>query len=261
MSLEGKSVVVTGGSGGLGRYIALGCAERGANVTIGDINEEMLESAEKELAAFGHGVVARRCDVRVEEDAKALMDAAASSFGTLDYLVNNAGIAPQRRWHDAWPDYKDMDVEFWDKVFDTNVHGLFFCSKHAIPYMERQRSGHIMNIHSGQGGILNGYAALYVASKKAAFTFTRFLAEQEREFNICVMSMAPGGAFATETAPDDLRKSWVGPEIAGDRYFQAADAPMCLSGRLIATSDNHLVPIDYNQEWETMPITPEPASR
>jgi 3-oxoacyl-[acyl-carrier protein] reductase len=189
------------------------------------------------------------------------MDAAASEFGSLDYLVNNAGIAPQRSWHDAWPDFKDMDVEFWDKVFDTNVHGLFFCSKHAVPYMERQRSGHIVNVHSWQGGTCNGYAALYVTSKKAAFTFTRFLAEQEREFNICVMSVCPGGAFSTETAPDDVRQRMIGPEIAGDRYFQAADAPMCLSGRLISTSDNQLVPIDYNLEWETMPVAPEPALR
>jgi NAD(P)-dependent dehydrogenase (short-subunit alcohol dehydrogenase family) len=152
-----------------------------------------------------------------------------------------------------------MDVEFWDKVFDTNVHGLFFCSKHAVPYMERQRSGHIMNIHSGQGGVLNGYAALYVTSKKAAFTFTRFLAEQEREFNICVMSVCPGGAFSTETAPDDVRQRMIGPEIAGDRYFQAADAPMCLSGRLVSLTANQLVPIDYNHERETMPQVTNPV--
>src|SRR5471030_1969856 len=130
MSLEGKSVVVTGGSGGLGRYIALGCAERGANVTIGDINDEMLESAEKELAAFGHGVVARRCDVRVEDDAKGLMDAAAAEFGRLDYLVNNAGIAPSQRWKAAWPYVRDMDEELWMSIFDTNDKGIFLCSKH-----------------------------------------------------------------------------------------------------------------------------------
>jgi NAD(P)-dependent dehydrogenase (short-subunit alcohol dehydrogenase family) len=261
MSLEGKSVVVTGGAGGLGRYIAVGCAERGANVTIGDISAAMLESADRELAGFGHGVVARHCDVRVEADAKALMDVAASAHGGIDYLVNNAGIAPQQRWHAPWPDFKDMDVEFWDKVFDTNVHGLFNCSKHAIPYMEAKRAGHIANVHNFQGGEIAGSTALYPTTKKAALSFTRFLAEQEREFNICVMSVNPGSGFATETAPEEVRAQMPGPEITGERFFQAADAPMCLSGRLVSSVANMLVPIDYNFEFESMALVPELAHR
>jgi NAD(P)-dependent dehydrogenase (short-subunit alcohol dehydrogenase family) len=147
-----------------------------------------------------------------------------------------------------------MEVELWNTIFDTNVDGLMLCTKHVLPHMEERRSGHIVNVHSWQGGEGANTAALYVMSKKAALTFTRFLAEQEREYNICVMSIQPGGAFATETAPDEVRKSWVGPEIAGDRYFQAIDAPMCFSGRLLSSSDGMLIPIDYNFESETIPM-------
>jgi 3-oxoacyl-[acyl-carrier protein] reductase len=255
MTLEGKSVVVTGGAAGLGRYIALGCAERGANVTIGDIDPEMLDSAEKELRTFGHGVVAISCDVRSSAEAKTLMDTAASAHGGIDYLVNNAGIArPTSRYLPHWPYFKDMDADFFDRIFDTNVHGLFHCSKHALTYMKEQRAGHIANVHSWQGGDALANAALYVMSKKAAITFTRFLAEQVRAFNVCVMSICPGGGFATESAPEDVRQLLPGPDIAGERYFLAADAPMCLSGRLLSFSDNLLVPIDYNLEWETMPL-------
>jgi 3-oxoacyl-[acyl-carrier protein] reductase len=253
MSLAGKSVVVTGGAAGIGRYIARGCAERGAHVTIGDLDGTMLASAASELEAFGNGAVAVSCDVRVEADADALIAAATDAFGTVDYLVNNAGIAPQTKWRPPWPFFREMDVELWKKVFDTNLKGLFLCSKAVIPHMEAQRSGHIVNVHSWQAGEAWNTAALYVMSKKSALLFTRYLAEQEREFGICVMSIVPGGAFATESAPDELRESWVGPEIAGDRYFKAIDAPMSLSGRLISVSDGHLVPIDYNFEAETMP--------
>jgi NAD(P)-dependent dehydrogenase (short-subunit alcohol dehydrogenase family) len=260
VSLEGKSVVVTGGAAGIGRYIARGCAERGAHVTIGDVDDGMLDAAEQELSAFGNGVRAIHCDVRVEEDAQRLIDTAAEAFGTVDYLVNNAGIAPQTKWKPRWPYFRDMDASLWNLVMDTNIHGLFLCSKAALVHMERQRSGHIVNVHSWQAGEAFTTAALYVMSKKAALIFTRYLAEQERPYNICVMSIVPGGPFATESAPEELRATWFGPEIAGDRYFQAADAPMCLSGRLLSVSDGHLVPIDYNFAAENMPVPSEPAA-
>jgi NAD(P)-dependent dehydrogenase (short-subunit alcohol dehydrogenase family) len=212
----------------------------------------MLESAEKELAAFGHGVVARRCDVRVEDDAKALMDAAAGEFGSLDYLVNNAGIAPSQRWKAAWPYVRDMDEELWMSIFDTNDKGIFLCSKHAIPYMERQKSGHIVNVNSGSGGRVGPQSMAYIMSKAVLMQFTRFLAEQEREHNICVMAINPGGGFATEDAPEKVRSEMPGPEIAGDRFFLAIDADMSLSGRIVTLDGDKLVPVDLELNHETL---------
>jgi NAD(P)-dependent dehydrogenase (short-subunit alcohol dehydrogenase family) len=252
MTLEGKSVVVTGGAGGLGRYIALGCAQRGAHVTIGDVNDAMLTRTESEIAAIGNGVLALHCDVREEEDAKALMDGAASHFGTIDYLVNNAGIAPQARWKPRWSPVREMEYDFWKNIFDTNAFGAFLCAKHAIPYMERQRSGHIVNVHSGLGGLVPPVSAAYVMSKNVLVIFTRFLAEQEREFGICVMAIGPGGGYATETAPEEIRAVMPGPEISGDRYFLAADAGMELSGRVVDVADGVLVPIDLELHHETL---------
>src|SRR5665213_3673713 len=98
MTWEDKAVVVTGGAMGIGRYIALGAAERGANVAIGDVDNEGLNSMSKEFSAFGVKTLALHVDVRREEDARALIERAVESFGKIDYLVNNAAIVPHFAW-------------------------------------------------------------------------------------------------------------------------------------------------------------------
>jgi len=228
---------------GIGRFIALGCAERGANVTIGDIDAKSLDSVREEVAAHGHGVVVKQTDVRVERDAKALMDAAAAEFGGIDYLVNNAAIVPHFNWDPTaprWPKVRDMEFDFYAQVFGVNVLGLFLCCKHAIPFMEQQRSGHIVNLYGG-GGLTPPGALAYVVTKDAGVSFTRFLAEEEREFNICVMSISPGAAIATERAPDEARSRLPAPDSVGERFFLAADADMDLSGHLVNFVDGKLV--------------------
>ena len=172
------------------------------------------------------------------------MAQAASAFGTIDYLVNNAAIVPHFQWGGPrWPRVRDMDLSFWEKVIATNVHGTFLCSKHAIPYMEKQKSGHIVNLHGGGGKTPPG-AMAYVITKEAGVWFSRYLAEEVREHNICVMSLSPGRAIATERAPDEARGRMPGPEFAGDRFILAAEAPMELSGHLVDLVEGRLVAID-----------------
>lgn len=243
MGLQGKAVVVTGGAKGIGRYIAMGCAERGANVAVGDIDEAALGVLGGELRAHGGEVLTLRVDIREERDARALMERTAGAFGTIDYLVNNAAIVPHFLWGvPRWPRVRDMDFGFWSDVIATNLHGTFLCSKHAIPYMERQRSGHIVNLHGGGPTTPPGSMA-YAITKEAGVVMARYLAEEVREHNICVMSISPGAAIATEDAPEEARRRLPGPEYAGERFFLAADAPMELSGHLLDLVDGQLVPI------------------
>ena len=112
MAWENKSVVITGGATGIGRYIALGAAEHGADVAVGDIDDSGLEAVDKELRAFGHKVVALKTDVHDESNARALIDSAAEEFGTVDYLVNNAGNRA------AFP-------VGWSSLAGAAGHGLF----------------------------------------------------------------------------------------------------------------------------------------
>jgi NAD(P)-dependent dehydrogenase (short-subunit alcohol dehydrogenase family) len=244
MLWNGKSVVVTGGAKGVGRFIALDAAEHGANVAVGDIDDAALRAVKSDLMAFGNKSLALRVDVREEEAAQNLITQAAQSFGTIDYLVNNAAIVPHHQWGGPrWPRARDMDFAFWSNVIATNLHGAFLCSKHAIPYMEKQNSGHIVNLYGGGGPTPPG-AMTYVITKEALVVFSRYLAEEVREHNICVMSLAPGGAIATEWAPEEARRRLPGPESAGDRFIQAGEAPMTFSGHLVDFVDGRLVVVD-----------------
>jgi NAD(P)-dependent dehydrogenase (short-subunit alcohol dehydrogenase family) len=136
-----------------------------------------------------------------------------------------------------------MDLSFWSNVIATNLHGTFLCSKHAIPFMEKQNSGHIVNLHGG-GALHPPGAMAYVITKEAGVVFSRHLAEEVREHNICVMSISPGAAIATERAPEEARSRMPGPESSGERFFLAAEAKMELSGHLVDLVDGQLVAID-----------------
>jgi 3-hydroxybutyrate dehydrogenase len=243
MSLENKAVVITGGAMGIGRYIALGCAERGARVAIADIEDAGLKAVEEELDALSARALAMKADVRVESEVKTLMERVAAEFGTIDYLVNNAGIVPHFQWgRPRWPRAKDMEFSFWTNIFATNLHGSWLCAKYAIPYMEAQNSGHIVNLYGG--GLLTPPGAMaYSVTKEALVTFSRFLAEEVRDHNICVMSISPGPPIATERAPEEARSRLPGPDAAGDRFFLAADADMELSGHLVDVVDGKLVAV------------------
>jgi NAD(P)-dependent dehydrogenase (short-subunit alcohol dehydrogenase family) len=244
MSLENRRVVVTGGAMGIGRYIALGCAERGAEVAVGDIDDDGLKSVADELREFGHKVFALRTDVRSETDVRALMDGAADELGGIDYLVNNAGIVPHFQWGGPrWPVARDMDFEFWQRVIGTNLHGTWLSSKYAIPHLEKSKSGHIVNLYGG-GALIPPGAMAYALTKEAGVVMARFLAEEVRSDNICVISLSPGAAIATERAPDEARQRMPGPESAGDRFFLAAEAGMDLSGHLVDLVDGVLVAVN-----------------
>lgn len=244
MSWEGRAVVVTGGAMGIGRYIALGAAERGASVAVADIDEAALASVEKELAAIGHKVLALSTDVRNEAAVAELMSRTAATFGGIDYLVNNAGIVPHFQWGvPRWPTVEHMDRDFFCKVLDTNLVGSFLCAKHAIPYLAKSASGHICNLYGG-GGVSPPGALAYVITKEALVVFTRYLAEEVRELGICVVSLSPGGAIATERAPAEARARMPGPVLAGDRFLLAGDASMELSGHLVDLAQGELVIAD-----------------
>lgn len=243
MSLVDKVIVVTGGATGLGRYIALGAAERGAHVAICDMDAEAVRAVEQELSATGRRVLAVDADVRDEAAVAAFMARTAAELSGIDYLVNNAAIVTHFQWGmPRWPRVRDMDYSFWTNILATNVHGTFLATKYAIPYLEKRGGGHIVHVHGG-GPVSPPGALAYAVSKEAAVVFVRYLAEEVRGSNICVMSIGPGGRIATERAPAEARARLDGPEVAGERYFLAADAGMELSGHLVDLVDEKLVAI------------------
>ncbi len=250
MAVNGKSVLITGAGRGMGRYIAHSFAKASARITIADVDANGVETVAAELRSMGATVLAVTVDVRNESQVKDMVDRAAREFGAIDVLVNNAAIVTHSHWwrvdpeqSPPWPRVRDLGKDVWDRVIDTNLGGTFLCTKHVLPYMEAQRSGHIVNLH---GGALPGQAGVspYVVSKDALRTFTQFLAEEEREWNVCVLIVTPGTAMATEGAPEAVLRDFPAPESLGDAFVRVAELDMTYSGKLLNLKGGGLQPVE-----------------
>lgn len=238
--LDGKVVIVTGGAKGIGKHAAKTFAQEKAKLVIADFDKERLQDTSSELGRLTDAL-AINVDVRNEEDVKKMVDHVVSRFGKIDVLVNNAAIVPHFAWGiPRWPRIRDMEKDFWDRIIQTNLGGTFLCTKHVLPHMEARRSGHIINLYGG-GGVKPSGACAYVVTKEAIRTFTRYVAEEVRESNVCVVIFSPGVPIVTEGAPEEALRRLPGPGILGNGFVLAAELPMDLTGQIFAYKDGKLV--------------------
>ena len=187
-NLTGHVAIVTGGSIGLGRQIAEGLAEMGANLVLCARKKERCQQAAEDLQQLGVKTLALGCDVKVPAGIQGVVDAALSQFGRIDVLVNNAGI--------SWgAPVEEMRLEDWNKVIETNLTGTFLCAQAVGQVMIKQGRGKIINIASvaGLGGAPPELPAIgYHASKGGVISFTKDLACKWATHNIQVNAIAPG---------------------------------------------------------------------
>jgi 3-oxoacyl-[acyl-carrier protein] reductase len=238
--LKGKVAVVTGSGQGIGKHAAKTFVEAGAKVVIADFNQELAQKTAAELGKLSE-TMALTLDVRNEGDVQNALKTVADKFGGIDILVNNAGVVPHFRWGGPrWPQISDMPLDFWDRVIRTNLYGTFLCTKHVTPHLKKRGGGHIINMYGG-GGTKPAGALTYVVTKDAIRTFTRFNAEEVRDAKICVISISPGNAIATETAPDSAKKELPAPDILGNAFVLATQLSLDASGHCWAYEDGKLV--------------------
>jgi gluconate 5-dehydrogenase len=201
--LSGKIAVVTGGGSGLGRQMAEGLAECGANVVLCARTVERCEQVAEDLRALGIQALALACDVRDPPQIQAVIDAAVAEFGTVDILVNNAGTS----WG-ASPE--EMPLAAWQKVIDVNLTGPFLFSQAAGNVMIREGGGKVINIASVaafKGAPAEALNAIgYNASKGGLVSFTRDLAVKWAKYGINVNAIAPGW-FPSEMSQVVLERS------------------------------------------------------
>jgi len=239
MSLGNKVAVITGAAKGIGREVALAFGRAGAKVVLADVDEQRLALTGNQLLGEKIEHLLVQTDVQKESDVERLMERAAGQFGGIDVLVNDAGIVPHFAWGvPKWPAIRDMDEAYWDRVLRTNLYGTFLGTKHVLPYLDKRGGGHVVNLHGG-GGL---YACAYVVTKEAIRTFTRYVADEERQKNnnICIICVSPGQATATEDAPEEARRNLPAPSSLDDLFLLAAQAPMELSGETVRYEDGAL---------------------
>jgi 3-oxoacyl-[acyl-carrier protein] reductase len=185
-TLENRVAVVTGGSRGIGRAVALELAKRGAAVVINyNKSPESAEKVVEQIKADGRRAAAYQADVSNFNQAAALIKFAVDTFGDLQILVNNAGITKDTL-------IMMMSEEDWDAVINTNLKSTFNCSKAAVRHMMRKRYGRIINMASVAGQMGNAGQTNYSASKAGQIGFTKALAREVASRNITVNAIAPG---------------------------------------------------------------------
>ena len=224
-SFHGRVAVITGAAGGLGRAIALAFAEQGATVVACDINAGALSELATALNGLGVPHLCQRCDVSDSDAVAQLFEVAASRFGSVHVLVNNAAMVPNRPADEARRNRhyayltgpvprqslgftSQMSDEEWLRWWDVNVHGMFFCTRAALKLMEPQRDGKIINIASIAGiSAMSAHSPHYSATKGAVIAFTKSVAAEVAGANIFVNAMAPGGVQTPEFADYLTRQS------------------------------------------------------
>ena len=186
MRLEGKAAIVTGGAQGIGRATAIRLAEEGAKVVIGDLQESGAQAVANEIIATGGQAHGMALDVRDRSQVQAVVDAAVARFGSLDILMNNAGVI-------RITPFLEIDEAEWDLLFDVNCKGLLWCAQAAARQMIAQgRGGKIINVASQAGRRGEALVLTYCASKATVISMTQSMGLALAEHKINVNAIAPG---------------------------------------------------------------------
>lgn len=186
MKLRGQTAVVTGGGKGIGRAICLALAREGADIVIAARTEKDIRETARMVEKEGRKALPVSTDIRVEEDVENMISEAVDAFGRIDILVNNAGVAYRKYM-------VETSTEEYDNIMDTNLKGMFFCTKYALPYLLKRGEGRIINISSGAGKHGIPKLSIYSASKFAVIGFTESIAYEigggVRVYAVCPSSV------------------------------------------------------------------------
>ena len=234
-----KSALVTGASRGIGRSIALQLAEEGYNVAVNYAgSKDKAEAVVEEIKAKGVDSFAIQANVANGDEVKAMIKEVVSQFGSVDVLVNNAGITRDNL-------LMRMKEQEWDDVIDTNLKGVFNCIQKVTPQMLRQRGGAIINLSSVVGAVGNPGQANYVATKAGVVGLTKSSARELASRGITVNAVAPGFIVSdlTDALSDELKDQMLeqiplarfgeDTDIANTVAFLASDKAKYITGQTI----------------------------
>jgi len=226
--IENKKAIVTGGTKGIGLAIARALVERGARVSICARKSDEVESVVASLRSeFGDRIYGAVCNVGRYEDVQNMIAQAELDLGGLDILVNNAGIG-------IFSKVEEMSVEEWQSVIDTNLSGLFYCCREAIPALRRAGGGYIINIGSLAGKNPFAGAAAYSASKFGLIGFSESLMQEVRYDHIRVSYVMPGSVNTSfsRDGEQDAATSW---KLAAEDVAEVVVSLLEMDSRALAS--------------------------
>ncbi len=239
MNLQGKTAIVTGGSRGIGKGIALKLAELGANVVINYTSSLVTaEETAAEINKSGGSAIIFKANVRNADEVKELIQSTKEKFGSIDILINNAGITRDML-------LMKMSEQDWDDVLDINLKGAFNCIKAVTRIMMKQRAGKIVNVSSVVGVMGNVGQANYAASKAGLIGLTKSVAKELAARNINCNAIAPGfiNTEMTDKIPENIQKTYVNsipfkrfgtPEdVANAVAFLVSDQSKYITGQVL----------------------------
>ena len=220
-NIEGKVVVITGASSGLGEATARLLSAQGASVVLGARRIDRLRVLADELSRRGGKALAVPTDVIECDQVKRLVDAAVQTYGRIDVMINNAGLMPQAL-------LERLKIDEWNQMIDVNIKGVLYGIAAALPHMKQQKAGHFINVSSVAGHRVGPGFAVYAATKYAVRALSEGLRQEVKPYNIRTTVISPG-AVATELpntvtdpqAAERIRKFYAEVAIPAESFARA----------------------------------------
>jgi NADP-dependent 3-hydroxy acid dehydrogenase YdfG len=234
-NIEGKVVVITGASSGLGEATARLLSAQGATVVLGARRVERIVALADELRRGGGRALALQTDVTRSADVQALADAALEEFGRIDVMINNAGLMPSSP-------LERLKIADWDRMIDVNIKGVLYGIAAVLPHMTERKSGHIVNVSSVAGHRVRPGTAVYSATKHAVRVLTEGLRQEVKPYGIRTTIISPG-AVATEL-PDSVTEADV---QAGVKAFYQIAVPADSFARAVVYALSQPDDVDINE--------------
>jgi NADP-dependent 3-hydroxy acid dehydrogenase YdfG len=232
--IEGKVVVITGASSGLGEAAARLLARGGAKLVLGARRAERLQALAKELS-LGEGAVLKT-DVTDRNQVSRLVEQAVAAHGRVDVIINNAGLMPSSL-------LEKLHVEEWDRMIDVNLKGVLYGIAAVLPHMMKQKSGHIINVASVAGHKVGPGSAVYAATKHGVRVISEGLRQEVKPYNIRTTIISPG-AVATEL-PDTITDEAVGEGVRA--LYRNVAIPADSFARAVAFAMSQPEDVDINE--------------
>lgn len=257
-SLKGKTIILTGAAGGIGRVLARGLAAAGADMILADIRQAPLDELAQELPSGKHKACA--FDIRAMTEIKTFVESVLKEYGKVDVLINCAGINKREG-------FLDVEEETYDRIMDVNLKGVFFLTQSVVKASMRHTGGKIINLASFNSTSMLGGVSVYGATKSAVVALTRSMAIEWAKYNIQANAIAPGHILTelTQVTWDDPHRSeYLRQRIAAQRpgdpeelvgiiIMLASQASSYLTGSLINVDGGALAggkPWNFDTQFE-----------